>query len=204
MDTETLLTTTRSVRRKLDLDRPVDEGLLEDCVRVAQQAPAAGMLLDAQRWVIVRDPDLRAEIAKIVRAEAIPTMAKYGHLASEAVMRSARHLVDNLGRVPALAIPCMIGRPPSDPVIQNGYYGSVYPAIWSFQLALRSKGLGSSMCAYHLPAREAEVAKLLGIPEDVAQISLLAVAHTTQRDFSPAARRPAGEILSFDRWARSA
>lgn len=204
MDTETLLTTTRSVRRKLDLDRPVEEGLLEDCVRIAQQAPAAGMLLDSQRWVIVRDPELRAEVANIVRAEAIPTIAKYGHLTSDAIMRSARHLVDNLGRVPALAIPCMIGRPPSDPVIQSGYYGSVYPAIWSFQLALRSKGLGSSMCAYHLPAREAEVAELLGIPGDVAQISLLAVAHTTQRDFSPAVRRPAGEILSFDRWGPAA
>ncbi|MEV7549891.1 nitroreductase family protein [Amycolatopsis sp. NPDC089917] len=80
----------------------------------------------------------------------------------------------------------------------------MYPGIWSFQLALRSKGLGSSMCAYHLPAREAEVAELLGIPDDVAQISLLAVAYTTQRDFSPATRRPAREILSFDRWDRSA
>ncbi|MFC3454619.1 hypothetical protein [Amycolatopsis speibonae] len=121
------------------------------------------MLLDAQRWVIVR-------------AEAIPTMAKYGHLTTEAVMRPARHLVDNLGRVPALAIPRMVGRPPSGPVILNGYYGSAYPGIWSFQLALRSKGLGSSMCAYHLPTREAEVAEPLGIPGDVAQINLLAVA----------------------------
>jgi nitroreductase len=119
-------------------------------------------------------------------------------------MRSARHLVDNLARVPVLAIPCVLGRPPEEHIVQNGYYGSVYPAIWSFQLALRSKGLGSSMCAYHLAAHEAEVAGLLGIPEDVTQISLLAVAYTTQRDFRPAKRRPVEEIMSFDGWEWSA
>jgi len=201
MDAETLLTTTRSVRRKLDFDRPVSPDLLKDCLRIAQQAPAAGNLLDAAHWVVVTDPDLRAPIARIVREDAIATMKRYEHLVDPSVFTSARYLVDNLHRAPALVIPCLTGRPPEGHVEQNAYYGSSYPAIWSFQLALRAKGLGSSMCAYHLAEHEAEVAGLLGIPGDVTQISLLAVAYTTQQEFRPGKRPPLERIAHFNGWA---
>jgi nitroreductase len=204
MDAETVLTTTRSVRRKLDLDRAVPQDVLDDCLTIAQQAPAAGGLAAQFRWLLVRDAKTKAEIAAYNRETAETAWAKYGHLVEERALRSAQHLVRNLERVPVLAIPCMIGRPPADAFTQSAYFGSAYPAIWSFQLALRARGLGSSICGYHLQDHEADVAALLGIPADVTQISLLAVAYTTQRDFRPATRPAVRDITYFDAWERSA
>jgi nitroreductase len=204
MDAETVLTTTRSVRRKLDFEREVPQDVLDDCLRVAQQAPAAGSMAAQFRWLLVRDPGVKAKIAAYNRETAETAWAKYGHLVEERALKSARHLVRNLERVPVLAIPCMIGRPPADAFTQSAYFGSAYPAIWSFQLALRARGLGSSICGYHLQDHEADVAALLGIPDDVTQISLLAVAYTTQRDFRPAARPAVRDITYFDAWERSA
>ncbi|EOD64693.1 nitroreductase family protein [Amycolatopsis vancoresmycina] len=200
MDAETVLTTTRSVRRKLDLDREVPQDVLDDCLRIAQQAPAAGSMAAQFRWLLVRDAETKARIAAYNRETAEAAWAKYGHLVEERALASARHLVRNLDRVPVLAIPCMIGRPPADTFSQSAYFGSAYPAVWSFQLALRDRGLGSSICGYHLQDHETDVAALLGIPADVTQVSLLAVAYTTQRDFRPAARPAVEEITYFDSW----
>ncbi|HEY3483302.1 MAG TPA: nitroreductase family protein [Streptomyces sp.] len=200
MDAETVLTTTRSVRRKLDLDREVPQHILDDCLRIAQQAPAAGSMAAQFRWLLVRDAETKAKIAVYNRETAEAAWAKYGHLVEERALASAQHLVRNLERVPVLAIPCMIGRPPADAFSQSAYFGSAYPAIWSFQLALRDRGLGSSICGYHLQDHEADVAELLGIPDDVMQISLLAVAYTTQRDFRRATRPNIEDITYFDAW----
>ncbi|MFI5584332.1 nitroreductase family protein [Amycolatopsis sp. NPDC051758] len=204
MDAETVLTTTRSVRRKLDLDRDVPQEVLDDCLKIAQQAPTAGSMAAQFRWLLVRDPHKKAQIAAYNRETAEAAWEKYGHLVEERALKSAQHLVRNLERMPVLAIPCMIGRPPADAFTQSAYFGSAYPAIWSFQLALRDRGLGSSICGYHLQDHEADVAALLGIPGDVLQISLLAVAHTTQRDFRPAVRPAVRDITYFDAWERSA
>ncbi|WP_409184694.1 nitroreductase family protein [Amycolatopsis sp. VS8301801F10] len=202
MDAVTLLTTTRSVRRKLDLERSVSKTVLEDCLRIAQQAPAAGSLLAAQRWVVVLDPAVRKEIAAITREAAEDAWRKYEHLVDRRMATSARYLVERLDQVPALVLPCMPGPVPTGTAELSAYYGSIYPAIWSFQLALRTHGLASSLCSYHLGGREADVARLLGIPDDVAQIGLLAVAYSTQQEFSPAARPEVDEILSFDSWEK--
>ncbi|MFB9927187.1 nitroreductase family protein [Amycolatopsis halotolerans] len=202
MDAVTLLTTTRSVRRKLDLERPVPKTVLEDCLRIAQQAPAAGSLLAAQRWVVVLDPAMRKEIAAVTRDAAEESWRKYGHLVDKRMLDSARYLVEHLDQVPALVLPCMPGPVPTGTAELSAYYGSIYPAIWSFQLALRTHGLASSLCSYHLGGREADVARILGIPEDVTQIGLLAVAYSAQQEFSPAVRPPVGDILSFDGWAK--
>jgi nitroreductase len=200
MDAETVLTTTRSVRRKLDFERDVPQDLLNDCLRIAQQAPAAGSMAAQFRWLLVRDADTKAKIAAYNRETAEAAWAKYGHLVEERALRSAQHLVRNLERVPVLAIPCMIGRPLADAFSQSAYFGSAYPAIWSFQLALRDRGLGSSICGYHLQNHETDVAALLGIPGDVMQISLLAIAYTTQREFRPAARPDIEDITYLDTW----
>ncbi|GAA3555637.1 nitroreductase family protein [Amycolatopsis ultiminotia] len=200
MDALTLLTTTRSVRRKLDLERPVPRAVLEDCLRIAQQAPAAGTMLTAQRWIVVLDPLLRKEIAAIVRESAHAVWQRYAPQTDNRIFASGRYLVDHLDRVPALLIPCLPGRPPTRLVEQTSYFGSIYPSIWSFQLALRTHGLASSLCSYHLADREEDVARLLGIPADVTQIGLLAVGYSTQQEFSPAARPPVPEILSYDAW----
>jgi nitroreductase len=200
LDAVTLLTTTRSVRRKLDLARPVPRAVLEDCLRIAQQAPAASFLLAAQRWVFVLDPDLRREVATITKEAAEEAWREYGHLADQRALTSARYLVEHLDQVPAFVLPCLPGRPPTDAAELSSYYGSIYPAIWSFQLALRTHGLASSLCSYHLSGREPDVARILGIPAEVTQIGLLAVGYATQSEFSPAARPDVADILSWDGW----
>lgn len=204
MDAETVLTTTRAVRRKLDLDRPVEQDVLEHCLRVAQQAPAAGQLIAALRWLVVRDPALKAEIGRHVRevghamhAKLTPTQPDP---AIERRMASAAHLLEVIDRVPVLVIPCMLGTPEGPPAVVSGFYGSAYPAIWSFQLALRARGLGSTMVHYHLFDRAQQVAELLGIPENVTQMTLIPVAYTTTTRFSPAHRPPLGQIAYADRW----
>jgi nitroreductase len=202
MDVETLLTTTRSVRRKLDLDRPVEPKVITDCLRIAMQAPIASALVPSLRWLVIRDPEVRAEVAAPVRQAGYESQAKYGHLADEKSLASGRHLLDVLDRVPVFVVLCLRGRPGTDPAFANAFYGSAYPALWSFQLALRSRGLGSTFVGYHLADREREVAELLGIPEDVTQITLLPVAYTTTTGFRPAARPPVDEITYYDRWDR--
>lgn len=200
MDADELLTTTRSVRRKLDLDRPVEQEVITECLRIAMQAPIAGNQLDAIRWLVVRDPELKARVAGSVREVGEAAQRQYGHLVAPRSLASARFLLDNIHRVPALVFACLAGRPDGGNAELTGFYGSIYPAIWSFQLALRARGLGSTITGYHLFGHEEEVARLLGIPEGFTQVALLPVAYTTQKDFQPAARPPVEEITYLDRW----
>jgi nitroreductase len=203
MDAETLLTTTRSVRRKLDLDRPVEPEVITDCLRVAMQAPAAGAVVQGIRWVVIRDPGLKAAVAAHVREPGLASQARFGDRVSPATLASGRHLLDVLHRVPVLVLSCLIGRPEADPVYLNAFYGSVYPAIWSFQLALRARGLGTTITGYHLNGHEADVAALLSIPPEVTQIALLPVAYTTTTSFRPAARPAVEDITYYERWGRT-
>ncbi|UQS27496.1 nitroreductase family protein [Amycolatopsis thermalba] len=200
MDADTLLTTTRSVRRKLDLDRPVEPEVITECLRIAMQAPIAGNQLSAIRWLVVRDPELKARIAEPIREVGQAAQREYGHLVAPRSLESAKFLLDNIHRVPALVLACLAGRPTGGNGELTGFYGSIYPAIWSFQLALRARGLGSTITGYHLFGHEEEVARVVGIPEDFTQVALLPVAYTTQRDFRPAARPPVEDITFLDRW----
>src|ERR1700678_13160 len=203
MDAETLLTTTRSVRRKLDLDRPVEPEVITAGLRIAMQAPAAGVVLQGIRWVVIRDPALKAAVAAHVREAGLASQARYGDRVSPATLASGRHLLDVLHRVPVLVLSCLIGRPEGDPVYLNAFYGSVYPAIWSFQLALRARGLGTTITGYHLSGHEADVAALLSITPEVTQIALLPVAYTTTTSFRPAARPAVEDITYYERWGQT-
>jgi nitroreductase len=203
MDAETLLTTTRSVRRKLDLNRPVEPEVITDCLRIAMQAPAAGAVLQGIRWVVIRDPGLKAAVATHVREPGLASQARFGDRVSPATLASGRYLLDVLHRVPVLVLPCLAGRPEGDPVHVNAFYGSIYPAIWSFQLALRARGLGTTITGYHLNGHEADVAALLSIPPDVTQIALLPVAYTTTTSFRPAARPAVEDITYYERWGQT-
>lgn len=199
-----LLTTTRSVRRRLDLDRPVPDELVVECLRLALQAPTSG---NAQnwRWLVVRDAATRARLGELYRAaggqgiiDAAERVASRGR-PGDRVTRSAAHLAANLERAPVLVVPCTLGRPPAD---QQGpaVWDSILPAIWSFQLALRSRGLASCYTTVHR-RREREAAAVLGIPYDeVAQVALLPVAWARGTSFGPAARRPVEDVMAFDRW----
>jgi len=204
-ETDRLLSTTRAVRRRLDLERPVEREVVLDCIRLSQQAPTASNT-QKWRWMVVMDEAKRSAIAEIyARGKQFLAQARAEIDREDAqthrVYDSAEWLVDHLHEVPCLVIPCIEGRlPPGSPNGMNAaVYGSIFPAMWSFQLALRARGLGSALTTIHL-FFEQEVAKLLEMPEDVMQVALLPVGYTRGTTFK-VAERPAPEtITSFDTW----
>ncbi|WP_232663472.1 nitroreductase family protein [Pseudonocardia sp. TRM90224] len=207
--TDHLLSTTRSVRLKLDLERPVEDEVLLECLRLAIQAPTPGGA-QSWRWLVVRDQETKNKIGAYFRAvgnayiqagiEAAGEAAKSGPVAR--MVRSGQHLIDVIEKVPVLVIPCAQGRPEGGNAETSVFYGGIFPAVWSFQLALRSRGLGSTLTSYHL-GHETEVAEILGIPDGVTQVGLLPVAYTTVPDFKPAPRTPVEEIAYLDRWGQA-
>ena len=205
-ETDRLLTTTRAVRRRLDLDREVDPAVVVECLRIAVQAPT-GSNSQTWRWMVVTDPEKRREIARhyveVGRAYLARAAEQTEEPQTRRVYESALALTDILPRVPVMVIPCMVGRVDgTENGIAASAYGSIMPAAWSFQLALRSRGLGSVWTTLHL-FREREVAELLGIPDDVTQVAMLPVAHTIGTDFRPADRPPVEEITFWDEWGAS-
>lgn len=197
-----LLSTTRAVRKRLDLDRPVEPEVITDCLRLAVQAPT-GSNTQGWRWIVVTDPAKRATLADYYRAGGSAYLqASGGRPAPDAqtarVRESSGYLMQAIDRVPVLVIPCIQGRLRS---VEHaaGFYGSILPAVWSFALALRSRGLGSVWTTFHL-ARERETAELLGIPDDVTQVAMLPVAYTVGTEFRPAARPPVEQITYWDGW----
>jgi nitroreductase len=205
--TDRLLSTTRAVRRRLDLDRPVDRALILECLRLATYAPSASNT-QQWRWLVVTDPQLRGGIADVTRRlfyRDVKQAATSPDPAMRRIYRASKHLVDHLHRVPVHVIPCYLGRPAVErgPAGLSPFYGSILQAVWSFQLALRSRGLGSVFTTMHLKA-EAEVAELLGIPDDVTQICLIPAAHTIGEDFEPPPRQPAEDVTYWDRWETGA
>lgn len=201
--TDQLLSTTRAVRRRLDLTRPVERDVVLDCLRLAVQAPTGG---NGQRWrwLVVQDPEKRAQLARLyadIGAQHLKTAAAEAEdRQTQRVYESALYLSEILDRVPMHVIPCVEGRADNSPNWRAAtFYGSILPAVWSFQLALRSRGLGSALTTIHL-YREHEAAALLGIPDTVTQVALLPVAYTTGGDFKPAARPPIEGITYWDEW----
>ena len=202
-----LLSTTRAVRKRLELAKPVPRELILDCLRLSQQAPT-GSNRQGWRWIVVTDAAKRAALADIYRRggaeylEQALAATPAGDAQTRRVYESALWLVENLAKVPVHVIPCIAGRLPDGVPdgMRAGFYGSIFPAVWSFQLALRSRGLGSVLTTLHAN-REKEAAELLGIPfERFTQVALLPVAFTKGMDFKPAARPPVESIVSFDRW----
>ncbi len=204
-ETDRLLTTTRGVRRRLDLDKPVEQEVILDCVRIAQQAPT-GSNSQSWRWMVVRDQAKRQAIADAYNSVAAEYLAATVRELGEddpqtkRVYESALSLTDTLARVPVHVIPCLEARLDlRTNVAAASQYGSIMPAAWSFHLALRSRGLGSVWTTLHL-YKEAEVAELLGIPSSVTQIALFPVAYTVGTDFKPVPRPPATTVTYIDHW----
>ena len=202
-----LLTTTRAVRKRLDLERPVARQVVLDCLRLATQAPSGGNT-QPWRWVVVDDPDVRAGLADIYRKGYGPyiEMQKAAVVAAggdedSPILRSSDYLAEHLHEVPVHVIPCLLSRLPERPTPADtaGFYGSILPAVWSFLLALRSRGLGSVFTTLHLH-REREAAELLGIPDTVTQVALLPVAYTTGGDFTAADRKPVEAVTYWNGW----
>ncbi len=237
---DALLTTTRSVRKRLDLARPVEPEVIRECLELALQAPTGA---NRQGWhfVVVTDMQQRQALTEVYRKgwasylqwvmsgnvtlvgpeltpERMETLNK--------VRESAIYLAEHLHEVPVLVVPCIQGRAedvPSSAVqamqsggtmtlldrraedvpssfVQAGFWGSILPAAWSFMLAARARGLGTSLTTVHL-YYEQEAAQVLGIPyERVTQAALIPVAYTLGTEFKPAPREPLESVLHWDRW----
>ena len=205
--TDKLLTTTRSVRKRLDLERPVPREVVLECLDIALQAPSGGNS-QPWRWLIVDDPDVKKRVAELYQRSHDPYMAANREMAEAAgrtevmakIMDSSQYLSDHMAEVPVMVIPCLLSRPEGLSQAEvAGFYGSILPAAWSFMLALRSRGLGAAWTTLHL-AFEQEAREILGVPETVTQTALLPVAYYTGEDFKPAPRQPAEKVTYFNGW----
>ncbi|MER7793774.1 nitroreductase family protein [Streptomyces sp. NPDC097640] len=206
-----LLSTTRAVRKRLDLTRPVPRALIEECVDLAVQAPTGR---NRQRWhfLVVTEPEQRRAVADIfLRALPLTTgqplterdmwRMNYHARSTERVFDGLRHLADNIHRVPAFVIPGVEGRTDRAPVaVQAGAWGSILPAVWSFMLAARARGLGTVWTTAQGPL-ERELAQVLGVPyEQVMLAAFIPLAFTIGTDFKPAPRIPREKVLHWQRW----
>jgi nitroreductase len=212
-----LLTTTRAVRKRLDFDRPVAMETLKECLEIAVQAPTGS---NAQGWqfVFVTDPDKRARIGELYGQtfgwyREMPMAIHHLHKDSpDASLKSsqvrstssAEYLAENMGKAPAMLIPCIAGRiDPTSPeatLVGAAIYGSIIPAAWNFMLAARARGLGTAWTTLHI-MHEREIAELLGIPyDDYMQVALIPIAYTKGTDFKPAYRPPLDSVMRVDQW----
>lgn len=205
-----LLTTTRSVRQRLDLTRPVERDVIERCLEIAAQAPTGS---NRQGWhfVIVTDGEKKQRIAELYRQSwygynaqrtkaTAQSQVTTEEMQMQRVIRSARYLADHMQDVPLLVIPCIEGRAQDPtPAGQASLYGSVLPAAWSLMLALRARGLGSAWTTLHLKY-EKDIADLLGIPDGITQAALLPVAYFKGDDFKAAKRKPIREKTYWNGW----
>ncbi len=211
MDAQTVLTTTRSVRKRLDFDRPVPRELLLECLEVAVQAPT-GSNSQGWQWLIVTEADKKQVIGDLYRkswyayassgrqryAQDDPRREQLPRVAS-----SAQYLADRMHEVPVMVIPCIEGRVDKPGTTNQdiaGLYGSILPAAWSFMLAVRDRGLVGAWTSLHLQY-EREVADLLGIPyERYSQTALITIGFSTGGDFKPAQRIPLEGIVHWEKW----
>jgi len=201
-----VLTTTRAVRKRLDLTRPVPREVITECVDIAHQSPS-GSNTQRWRWVFVDDPAKKLALAEIYRkrfyAYAVESGKPKSEQAGDAIQESATYLAENLEHVPVLCIPLLADRmTEGTPVArQASRWGSILPAVWSFMLALRERGLGSCWTTMHL-ADEREVAEMLNIPYDqYTQAGLFPVAYTIGTDFKLAKRPPAENVIRWNEWS---
>lgn len=210
-----LLATTRSVRKRLDLSRPVEPEIIQECLELAAQAPTGG---NNQNWhfVVVTNQRQRQTLGEIYRkgfahyqqlifsgqltpsssATAPEQVARYSRVRS-----SSQYLLEHIHEVPVMLIPCIYDRVDDQPTVeQANMWGSILPATWSFMLAARARGLGTCWTTWHL-YYEREAAEVLDIPyENVTQAALIPVAYTLGTDFKPAPRIPLKSIVHWEKW----
>lgn len=204
-----LLTTTRTVRKRLDLTREVPLELVRECLEIALQAPT-GSNRQGWQWIVIADPELRGKVGAVYRettAEYLAAKTPGAELypddpqraaTQDRVTDSAAWLGEHMGEVPVLVIPCIKGGelPAGN---QAGFWGSLLPGVWNYMLAARARGLGTAWTTLHL-SREAEVADLLGIPKGYHQGALVPTAYYTGETFKPARRAPLDAVLHLDTW----
>ena len=214
LSADEVLSTTRAVRKRLDFDRPVSDEVLRECLELALQAPS-GSNAQSWRFVVVTDPDKKQALGELYRQafdiyeqlDGVNAATVYRGddpvrlEQQQRVMGSARYLAERMGEVPAMLVPCMPGRTDGAPAVSSAAaYGSILPAVWSFMLAGRARGLGTSWTTLHLMF-EQQAAEVLGIPyDDWTQVALVTVGYTKGTDFKPAKREPLETAVSWNGW----
>lgn len=210
-----LLTTTRAVRKRLDFDKPVEMDVLRECVEIALQAPT-GSNIQSWHFVFVTDRDKINTIAQLYRQgweiyKQMPGSVYHinretpeSSAVQDRVVSSAEYLVENMHRIPVMMIPCIIGRPESlgerNTLVDASIYGSICPAIWSFMLAARVRGIGTSWTTIHLMF-EQQIAELLSIPHEQAlQVCMVPIAYSKGTDFKPAPRKNVDDVIHLGTW----
>lgn len=209
LTSDEVLTTTRSVRKRLDFSRPVEPEVIKECLEIAVQAPTGG---NRQQWhfVVVTDAEKRKALGDVYRRgwELYRAASVTGPLPENErgkqlgrILSSSDYLAEHMHEAPVLLLPCIKGRLEGKPSVeQAGVWGSILPAAWSFMLAARARGLGSSWTTVHL-LFEQDAANVLGIPyEKITQAALIPVAYTQGTDFSPAKREPLDSIVHWNQW----
>ena len=209
LSAEEVLTTTRSVRKRLDLSRPVPRAVLMECLEVAIQAPT-GSNMQGWQWVFVDAPDKKKALADIYRSvydgyRQLPKPEFGGDVRDERmdkVSDSATHLAEHFSEVPVIMVPCLQGRIDEAPEMGATFWGSLLPAVWSYMLALRSRGLGSAWTTMHLFGDgERRAAEVIGVPyARYSQAGMFPIAYTIGSEFRPAKRIAVDEITHWDTW----
>jgi nitroreductase len=210
LSVDEVLTTTRSVRKRLDFDKPVSREVLMECLDLALQAPT-GSNSQGWQWVFVEDADKKKAIGDIYLANATGYLSAPGAQYAEGDTRgermdkvrdSATYLAEHMHEAPVLMVPCIFGREDKQPLGGVSFWASLFPAVWSFCLALRSRGLGSCWTTLHLLGDgEKQAAAVLGIPYDkYSQAGLFPIAYTKGADFRPAKRLPAEQVTHWNGW----
>lgn len=216
LSADEVLTTTRAVRKRLDFERPVEDDIIMECLDIALQSPTGS---NSQNWLflVVTDETKRMALAELYRqawaiyqdmdgaAANIDTGGDAARAATqERVMGSAGYMAENFHRAPAMLIPCLPAKLDGGPnIMASSLLGSILPATWSFMLAARERGLGTSWTTLHLMFEE-QAAEILDIPfAEVSQCALIPIAYTKGTDFKPAPREPASTVTYWNTWGDS-
>lgn len=211
LSADDVLSTTRAVRKRLDFDKPVERDVIEECLQLALQAPT-GSNAQGWQWLFVTDPAKKKALADIYAANftvyrqfAAATTYEQGDLRGEQQNRvtdSAQYLADNFHRVPVLMIPCIAANLDGVPSFAGAsMWGSILPAVWSFMLAARGRGLGTAWTTIHMMnGGDKQAAELLGIPDGITQAGLFPIAYTIGTEFKTAKRMPLEPILHWEQW----
>lgn len=189
-----VLSTARSVRRKLDFDRPISREDLEACINVAVQAPT-GIIAENWRFLVITEPEIKKQIADIY----CEVLLQIGETRGVTLKPAHSALMDRLHEIPCMVMVCAIGEPGDDVSGQIGFYGSILPAAWSLMLAMRARGIGTTWTSL-LTSRSDEIARILGIPDGVTQTVMLPAAYTLGAKLRPADRQPAREVTYWNAW----
>lgn len=215
LSSDQLLSTTRAVRKRLDFDRPVEDELIRECVAMAMQSPSGSNTMTMQ-FVVVTDPEKRAAIGEIygkcfdiyrsmdgVYAGSLQRETAEGQAQQDRVTDSAEYLAAHMAEAPALVIACTkAGRLDGVPAMSAASsMGNVLPAMWSFMLAARARGLGTCWTTVGLMMEE-QIADVVGIPFDSVQQAVLSpLAYTKGTDFKTAMRPDPETIIHWNTWS---